>query len=165
MHRAFGNPRVLIHSGLSALLPATLFVALCVSVWEKPTLVYSRDSTEEPRPAACFNRGWTVAFQPLDMCVWFLHAVRIKAKHENTLTRATFWTDSPSHPSRGRVAGELETHSLAWHKSGIFFQLQITTDGGDKSDPRSWKNWFRNDLSVRARTFRWGSRDCAGWRA
>lgn len=30
---------------------ATLSVAVRVSVWEKPTLVYSRDSTEERRPA------------------------------------------------------------------------------------------------------------------
>lgn len=51
----FSGSCALIHSGFSTQLPGTLSEALCVSVWEKPTLVYSRDSTEERGPTACTN--------------------------------------------------------------------------------------------------------------
>lgn len=120
--------------------PATLSVALCVSVWEKPTLVYSSDSTEERwKPVVCFKRARAVGFQPLDT-----RATRAfqfsKGKTRNTL-KEQLLGHIFSFPLQAEVvlAGELETRSLAWHKSGVFFQLQIPTDGREKSEPSGWK--------------------------
>lgn len=62
----FGNPEVLCSTPYFPLHPPGHLIRMCFCVRETPTLVYSRDSTEDRRPAACVNRGPTAAFHPLD---------------------------------------------------------------------------------------------------
>lgn len=113
--------------------------SMCFCVREADSCLQQRfhGGAGEPQPAfiegdaSGFTRNGSCIFPPLhDLLPSFLHpSSRFSAALEDasggTLVKkiggATPWTYSPSHPSRGRVAWR----PIAWHKSGVFFQLRI----------------------------------------